>query len=109
MFARSRDEAISEQQLNFFCNPVKLQKTLELLKLIDCFSGRNKNSFSLDPLHALNINCQVRISLSNGLLYAYADLVVDRILEIPTTKNDSKNGKAAEQQTVLEDRPASID
>ena len=49
------------------------------------------------------------ISLGDSLLNAIANLVINRILEIPTPKNSGKDREATKQHTVFEDRPANVD
>ena len=49
------------------------------------------------------------IALGDCLFNALANLVIDRVLEIPTPKNSGKDGEATEEHTVFEDRPANVD
>ena len=49
------------------------------------------------------------IALGDCLFNTLANLVIDRVLEIPTPKNSGKDGEATEEHTVFEDRPANVD
>ncbi len=49
------------------------------------------------------------IALGDSLFNAIANLVIDRILEIPTSKNSSKNRESTAKHTVFENRPAHVD
>ena len=51
----------------------------------------------------------MRIALGDRLLDPITNLIIDRILEIPTPKNSGKDGEATEEHTVFEDRPANVD
>ena len=66
-------------------------------------------SFSLDALDTFDLHREVGVAFGNRLFNPVANLVIDRILEIPASKNDRQDGKAAEEQTVFKNRPAGVD
>ncbi len=51
----------------------------------------------------------MRIALGDRLLDSIANLIIDRVLEIPTPKNSGKDGETTKEHTVFKDRPAEVD
>ena len=47
----------------------------------------DENALTVNALYTANLNIEMRIGSGNGLLDMAADLVVERILEIPERSN----------------------